>query len=92
MMDEWIKARDELLREVTDLGFPEELGCEMAKALGSPKAICRMTAYLRNDRPRTAETAVDEMLAIISEIDAWKDKKRSEEANSKLNEWYNRRY
>lgn len=78
---EWNKARDELVSAAKNLGFPEELGEAMAKNLGSPKAMHRMTTYLYNEKPKTAETAVDEMIAICSEIAAWKEKKMSEEAN-----------
>ncbi len=35
------------------------------------------------------ELIVDEMLAICSEIDAWKEKKASEEANARYNEMLN---
>ena len=83
---EWIRARDELVREIRNLGFPEDLGEQKAKQLGSPKAMSRMMGYLVNVRPRSAELIVDEMLAICSEIDAWRDKKASEEANAKYNE------
>jgi hypothetical protein len=37
-------------------------------------------------KPRKAELIVDEMLAICSDIDAWKKKKVVEEANAKYNE------
>lgn len=82
---EWAIAKDELNRELSALGFPEELGDAIAKQLGSPKAIRRMTAYLYNVRPKSVELVVDEMLAIRSEIDAWKEKKASEKANAKYN-------
>lgn len=82
---EWAIAKDELLHELKGLGFPEELGDAIAKQLGSPKAIRRMTAYLYNVRPKSVELVVDEMLAIRSEIDAWKEKKASEKANAKYN-------
>ena len=80
------RARDELVEEVRALGFPEELGQEIAKHLGSPKAISRMVSYLRYVRPKTAELIVDEMLAIRSEIDIWREKKAAEEANAAYNE------
>ena len=83
---EWIRARDELVREIKALGFPEELGSQIAKLLGSPKAMSRMMGYLVNVKPRSAELIVDEMLAICSDIDRWKDKKASEEANARYNE------
>ena len=86
---EWTHARDELVRTLMDLGFPEELGNEIVKNLGSPKAMRRMTAYLINVKPKSVELVVDEMLAIRSEILAWKEKKTSEEANARYNELLN---
>ena len=83
---EWTSARDELVRTVTELGFPEELGAEIAKGLGSPKAMCRMTAYLHYEKPKRAELVVDEMLAIQSEIEAWRKKKAGLETNVRYNE------
>ena len=82
----WSRTRDELVRAVESLGFPAELGEAIAKHLGSPKAMDRMISYLRYVKPKTEELVVDEMLAIRSEIDAWKEKKASEEANARYNE------
>ena len=81
----WTQARDTLIAAITELGFPGELGDAIAKHLGSPKAMERMTAYLRYVRPRRAEEMVDEMLAIRSEIDAWKEKKASQHASGTIN-------
>lgn len=39
---EWSHARDELVRMIADLGFPEELGNEVAKNLRFTKAMQRM--------------------------------------------------
>ncbi len=86
---EWISARNELLNSIVRLGFPEELGDEIAKNLGSPKAMQRMNSYLYNVKTDKVELVVDEMLAIKSEIDAWKEKKASQEANEKYNEYLN---
>ena len=89
MMDsrkEWARGRDQLVSAVKDLGFPEELGEQIAKQLGSPKAMDRMMGYLYNVKPRSAELIVDEMLAICSDIDRWREKKASEEANVRYNE------
>lgn len=83
---EWSKKRDELVLAIKQLGFPKELGEQIAKQLGSPKAMDRMLAYLYNVKPGTAELIVDEMLAICSDIDAWHNKKAAEEANAKYNE------
>ena len=86
---EWSKTREELVEAVESLAFPKELGDAMAKNLGSPKAMRRMIAYLYNEKPKTAEIAVDEMIAICSEIAAWKEKKQSEEANARYNDMLN---
>ncbi len=83
---DWARARDELNMSLHTLGFPTELGDAIAKQLGSPKAMYRMISYLDNVKPKTAELVVDEMLAIRSEIDAWRDKKESEAANAAYNE------
>ena len=83
---EWNMARDRLVAAVTALGFDEGLGIMIAKQLGSPKAMQRMTVYLYNEKPKTEEVVVDEMLAICSDIDRWKQKKACEEANAKYNE------
>ena len=82
----WTRTKDELVRSVERLGFPAELGVVVAKHLGSPKAMERMISYLNYVKPKSEELIVDEMLAIRSEIDAWKEKKASEEANARYNE------
>lgn len=83
---EWTRKHDELVAAIEQLGFPGELGDQIARQLGSPKAMDRMMAYLYNVKPRTAELIVDEMLAICSDVDAWHNKKAAEEANAKYNE------
>ena len=88
----WTRTKDELVQAVESLGFPASLGEAIARHLGSPKAMERMIAYLQYVKPRSEELVVDEMLAIRSEIDAWREKKASEEANARYNEWlYNSR-
>jgi len=83
---EWSITRDRLVAAVTDLGFPAVLGEQIAKQLGSPKAMERMMGYLNNEKPKSEELIVDEMLAILSDIDRWRDKKAYEEANARYNE------
>lgn len=83
---EWARSRDELVNAIVGLGFQEELGIQIAKQLGSPKAMSRMLGYLYNVKPHSVELIVDEMLAICSDIDAWKEKKASDEANAYYNE------
>ncbi len=57
---QWKRSRDELVDEIRALGFPDELGQEIAKHLGSPKAMRRMVSYLQYVKPKTAELIVDE--------------------------------
>ena len=82
----WSRTRDELVFSLEKLGFPAELGEAIARHLGSAKAMERMISYLNYVKPKTEELVVDEMLAIRSEIDAWREKKASEEANARYNE------
>ncbi len=82
---EWTEAKNRLIGAVSSLGFPPEFGEVMARQLGSPKAIDRMTAYVYRARPETEEMLVDEMLAICEEINAWREKKASREAQEKYN-------
>ena len=82
---EWARTRDDLVDAVTRLGFPEELGQDCAKELGSPKAMRRMISYLEQVRPKSMELVIDEMLAIKSEIDAWRERKEAREANARYN-------
>ena len=83
---EWNRTRNRLVAEIKKLGFREDLGYAVAKNLGSPKAMERMISYLVNVKPRKEELLIDEMLAICSEIEAWKEKKASQEANARYNE------
>ena len=75
-MDEqrnWIIAKKRMMDALTRLGFPEALGDQIVRNLGSPKAMERMTSYLNNVKPKKAELVVDEMLAIWSDIARWKE-------------------
>ena len=83
----WAQARDRLVAAVTVLGFSAELAELMAKQLKSPKAIDRMVSYIRQAHPRTEEMLVDEMLAICAEIETWRQKLESQEAQARYNSW-----
>ena len=85
----WAQARNQLAAAVASLGYPEEFADLLARQLKSPKAIDRMTAYLYHARPGSMEMIVDEMLAICSEIEAWREKKESREALEGYNAWLN---
>ena len=82
----WTRTKDDLVQTVVHLGFPAALGEAVARHLGSPKAMERMISYLNYVKPKSEELIVDEMLAIRSEVDAWREKKASEEANAAYNE------
>ena len=82
----WARTKDDLVQTVVHLGFPAALGEAAAKHLGSPKAMERMISYLNYVKPKSEELLVDEMLAIRSEVDAWREKKAGEEANAAYNE------
>ena len=81
----WAISRDHLAAAVASLGYPEEFADLLAKQLGSPKAIDRMVSYIRQAHPRTEELLVDEMLAICAEIETWREKKESQEAQARYN-------
>ena len=83
---EWTRTRDRLVEVMVRLGFRKDLGEAVAKNLGSPKAMERMISYLVNVKPKTEELLIDEMLAICSEIEAWKERKASQEANARYND------
>ncbi len=69
---EWADVKKRLVNKIKELGFPPELGEQIAKQLGSPKAIERMITYLEYVKPQTAEMIVDEMLATCSDVDRWR--------------------
>ncbi len=83
----WAQARDRLVAAVTAQGFSAEPAELMARQLGSPKAIDRMTSYVHQAHPRSEEMLVDEMLAICAEIETWRQKKESQEAQARYNSW-----
>ncbi|MBO6054606.1 MAG: hypothetical protein J6P31_03725 [Oscillospiraceae bacterium] len=49
--EEWEFAKGELDRILKGMGYPKPFSDEIARTLGSPKAIRRMSAYLRYARP-----------------------------------------
>ncbi|MBQ9198020.1 MAG: hypothetical protein IJ157_12400 [Clostridia bacterium] len=81
----WARARDQLAAALSAAGYPAELAEIMAKQLRSPKAIDRMTSYVRHGYARNMEMLADEMLAISADADAWREKKESQEAQAKYN-------
>ena len=80
---EWSEARDRLRKAVTALGYPTDLAALLAKEIGSPRGIDRLTSYIYHAKPRSLEMIVDEMLAIKGQIETWREK--SEEAKAAYN-------
>ena len=85
----WTQARNRLAAETVRLGYPEEFADLLARQLGSPKAIDRLASYLELARPDSVEMIVDEMLSIRAEIDAWRQKKESLDAQAGYGTWLN---
>ena len=85
----WALSRDELAKALASLGYPEEFGDLLAKQLGSPKAVDRLTSYIGLAHPGSVEMIVDEMVAIQSEIEAWREKKEFLLAQEGYNRWLN---
>ena len=85
----WSDSRDRLIRALALLGYPEELGLTIAQYIGSPRGMERMISYLNYEKPVRVEDIADEMLAIKSDIDRWREKKESENANAVYNEILN---
>ena len=86
---EWSRTRDRLTSSLTALGYPAELGNIIAEHIGSPKGMEQMISYLDYVKPAQVELIVDEMLAIKSDIDRWREKKECERANAVYNDVLN---
>ena len=87
--ESWKAAYTELISRIVRMGYPEEFGKAIARNLGSEKTMRRMSAYLANAKPRSAEEIADEMLAIMSDRERWIQKKESEQANARYNQILN---
>jgi len=81
----WAAARDRLEAALRRAGFPGELAGLLAQQLKSPKAIDRMTAFVRDAHPRSMEMLADEMLAICADVEGWREKKASRDAQAGYN-------
>ena len=85
-----MQPSDELIAAIVELGYPEEFGFVLAGELRSDNAIRRMTAYLRSSGFQPPEQIADEMLAICEQRDRWIERKKSEWAEARITEFYNR--
>ena len=81
----WCRCRDRLISALVSLGYPAEFGNTIAQYIGSPRGIERMISYLAHERPQKVELIVDEMMAVKSDVDRWRELKESERANIAYN-------
>lgn len=81
--------REELIKILRKMGYPDEFGIALADQLRTDNAIERLIGYLKSAKPHSAEEIADEMLAICDDRDRWKQKKESEYYNSKYNDILN---
>ena len=90
-----VDIREEKRRQLIDIlvrmGYSADLGEAIAANLRTEKPMNRMIGYLLSAQPRNEEDIVDEMLAIMSDRDAWIRKKEAELYNQKYNEYLNSR-
>lgn len=87
-----MKQRTELSMQLYQLmvekGYPEEL-CELVtQNLNTHYTASRMIGYLSHYSYLPDLEVVDEMLAILSDRDAFKKKKEAEKANAAISELY----
>ena len=83
----WAEARDRMAAALSSLGYPGELADLLARQLRSPRAMDRMAAYLAQARPASLEMIIDEMLAVCADIENWRRKKESQDAQAGYNAW-----
>ena len=80
---------EELVDTIERMGYPREFGVLIAESLKGEKSMARMSSYLHQFRPSSAEEIADEMLSIMEDNGRWRDKKISEYYNQKLNRLMN---
>ena len=80
---------NELYKVLLDRGYPKEFCAEIAfKNMNTDYTATRMLGYLYRVSDPRIEDLVDEMLAILSDIDAIIQKKEMEHAQAVINEIY----
>ena len=77
------RATAQLIAAIEDMGYPREFGVVLAGELRSEHAMQRIGF-------QPPEEIADEMLAICADRDRWVEQKKSEYANAKITEFYNR--
>ena len=80
------QIRNDLIRRLVGMGYPEVFGKAIADNLRTEKTMSRMIGYLNQAHPKSADEIADEMLAIMEDRERWIQKKTAEYYNSKYNE------
>lgn len=80
-----MNTEERLIHKITSLGYPAAFGQQIARSLGTEKAMNRMLSYLSHDFKPSMEDIADEMVAICDERDTWVKKKKTEYYNAKYN-------
>ena len=87
-----MKPRTELSLQLSDMllerGYHEELCDVITKNLNTDYTAARMIGYLSHYSHLPEGEVVDEMLAILSDRNAFIKKKEMEQAQAKINEIY----
>lgn len=78
----------QLYRILVERGYREELCDLITKNLNTDYTATRMIGYLSHYADLPEGEIVDEMLAILSDRNAFMQKKDAEQAQAKLNELY----
>lgn len=91
-MDFIMKSRTEMSMQLyhmmKDRGYPEPLCDLVSKNLNTDFTAGRMIGYLSHYSSLPDVEVVDEMLAILSDRDAWIRKKEAEHANETISRVY----
>ena len=83
------QLRESIIAVIRRKGLPDEFGALIADSLGTEKTMTRMLSYLVRLGPASAEEIADEMLAIKSEFEGYRQKKINEYYNIKMNQLMN---
>ena len=77
-----------LYQEMLERGYPENLCNLVSRNLNTDYTATRMLGYLSHYSYLPEVEIVDEMLAILSDRNAWMQKKQAEQAQEKISEIY----
>jgi len=85
----YLSAYHDLLSLCRAKGLGEDFGKLIAQQLGSERALRRMISYLVNAKPRSMEEIADEVVAIMEDVNSWREKKQAQESSAVYNAWLN---